>query len=108
MSGHPNGSDMATGPYYLTTPLLTSYHQQFWLIAQIVTENKDGILKSFAIHQECFFFSNRIYFVFNSDESFEKKFHVSVVMEGVVEEDEHTSRLVISDHTHNRCLPVLF
>jgi hypothetical protein len=42
VNGHPNGSDMATGPYYLATPLLTSYHQQFWVIAQIVTENKDG------------------------------------------------------------------
>lgn len=41
-SSHPNGSDMATGPYHLITPLLTSYHQQFWLIAQVVTENKDG------------------------------------------------------------------
>nr|CAG4634689.1 EOG090X03I5 [Alona affinis] len=77
VSGHPNGSDMATGPYYLTTPLLTSYHQQLWLIAQIITENKD-------------------------EESFEKKFHASVVMEGIADEDEHTSKLVISDHTHNR------
>lgn len=42
ISGHPNGSDMATGPYYLATPMLTSYHQQFWVVAQIVTENKDG------------------------------------------------------------------
>lgn len=33
---------MATGPYYLNTPLLTTYNQQFWLIAQIMTENKDG------------------------------------------------------------------
>jgi hypothetical protein len=41
---------MATGPYYLATPLLTSYHQQFWVIAQIVTENKDGTLAFILIH----------------------------------------------------------
>nr|CAG4636043.1 EOG090X03I5 [Eubosmina coregoni]SVE69704.1 EOG090X03I5 [Eubosmina coregoni] len=72
-----NGSDsMATGPYVLRTPLLTSYHQQFWVIAQIVTENKD-------------------------DESFEKKFHVSILMDGITE-DEHTSQIITSSHTHNR------
>lgn len=47
LSNHPNASDMATGPYHLVTPLLTSYHQQFWLIAQIVTENKDGTLSHY-------------------------------------------------------------
>ncbi|XP_046655342.1 transmembrane protein 181-like [Daphnia pulicaria] len=76
VNGHPNGSDMATGPYYLATPLLTSYHQQFWVIAQIVTENKD-------------------------DESFEKKFHVSIAMDGIIEDDQ-VIKMVSNDHTHNR------
>jgi len=31
-TNHLNGSDMATGPFALTTPLLTSYHQQFWVL----------------------------------------------------------------------------
>nr|CAG4649198.1 EOG090X03I5 [Scapholeberis mucronata]SVE93522.1 EOG090X03I5 [Scapholeberis mucronata] len=76
IANHPNGSEMATGPYHLITPPLTSYHQQFWLIAQIVTENKD-------------------------EESFEKKFHVTITMDGIMEDDQ-TNTVVSSDHTHNR------
>ncbi len=90
---------MATGPYYLTTPLLTSYHQQLWLIAQIVTENKDGNL----IYQHPllnYWLFQRTYVL--TDESFEKKFHVTVVMEGIDEDENHADKLVISDHTHNR------
>nr|SVE76910.1 EOG090X03I5 [Daphnia lumholtzi] len=76
IGGHPNGSDMAAGPYYLATPLLTSYHQQFWVVAQIVTENKD-------------------------DESFEKKFHVSVAIDGLME-NEQIRKIFPSDHSRNR------
>nr|CAG4642397.1 EOG090X03I5 [Evadne anonyx] len=77
VSAHPNGSEMATGPYYLNTPLLTTYNQQFWLIAQIITENRD-------------------------DESFEKKFRVSVVMDGITENEQGVSKIVLNDHAHNR------
>ena len=42
-SVHPNATEMATGPYYLKSPLLTSYNQQLWLLAEIITENKDGM-----------------------------------------------------------------
>nr|CAG4643098.1 EOG090X03I5 [Ilyocryptus agilis] len=72
----PNATEMATGPYLITTPLLTSYHQQLWLIAQIITENKD-------------------------DESFEKKFHVTIAVEGV-SENENAVNILTSDRTHNR------
>lgn len=92
---------MATGPYYLATPLLTSYHQQFWVIAQIVTENKDGTLDFILIH-----FPDLIDIIFylqlrRIDESFEKKFHVSIAMDGIIEDDQ-VIKMVSNDHTHNR------
>lgn len=36
-----------------------------------------------------------------TDESFEKKFHVSVVMDGITD-GENMNRIISSDHTHNR------
>ncbi len=35
------------------------------------------------------------------DESFEKKFHVSIAMDGIIEDDQ-VIKMVSSDHTHNR------
>jgi hypothetical protein len=35
------------------------------------------------------------------DESFEKKFHVSIAMDGIIEDDK-VIKMVSSDHTHNR------
>ena len=40
--GYLNGSDKAAGPYVLNSPSMTTYHQQLWVIAQVITENKDG------------------------------------------------------------------
>ena len=37
-----------------------------------------------------------------TDESFEKKFRVSVVMDGVTENDQGVSKIVLNDHAHNR------
>ncbi len=38
-----NATELATGPFGLKSPLLTTYHQQLWIIAEIETQNRDGI-----------------------------------------------------------------
>lgn len=52
---------MATGPFVLRTPLLTTYAQQLWLIAQTETDNHD-------------------------DEKFDKTFQINVMIEGITKE----------------------
>lgn len=42
---HLNGSEMATGPFIMKTPTLSTYSQQLWVIAKFSTSNTDG--KSF-------------------------------------------------------------
>lgn len=39
---HLNGSDMATGPYIMRTPALSTYSQQLWVIAKLSTSNTDS------------------------------------------------------------------
>lgn len=39
---HLNGSEMATGPFIMKTPLLSTYSQQLWVIAKLSTSNNDG------------------------------------------------------------------
>jgi len=39
---HLNGSEMATGPFVMKTPLLSTYSQQLWVIAKLSTSNNDG------------------------------------------------------------------
>jgi hypothetical protein len=38
---HTNGS-LPQGPYVMKTPSLTVYNQRLWLIAVVLTGNKDG------------------------------------------------------------------
>lgn len=52
---------MATGPFIMRSPLMTTYSQQLWLIAKLETDNSD-------------------------DERFDKSFHVSVAIEGLTED----------------------
>lgn len=33
---------LATGPFTMRTPAMTTYNQQLWLIAKLSTENNDG------------------------------------------------------------------
>ena len=35
-------SILGTGPFAMKTPLMTTYSQQLWLIAKIITDNNDG------------------------------------------------------------------
>ena len=39
---HLNGSEMATGPFIMKTPALSTYSQQLWVIAKFSTANSDG------------------------------------------------------------------
>lgn len=39
---HVNSSEMATGPFIMKTPLLSTYSQQLWVIAKLSTSNTDG------------------------------------------------------------------
>lgn len=39
---HTNGS-LPQGPYVMKTPSLTVYNQRLWLIAVVLTDNKDGM-----------------------------------------------------------------
>lgn len=52
---------MATGPFIMRSPLMTTYSQQMWLIAKLETGNSD-------------------------DERFDKSFQVSVSIEGLTED----------------------
>nr|CAG4643825.1 EOG090X03I5 [Lepidurus arcticus] len=56
-----NQSLMSTGTFLVKTPSLTSYHQQLWLVAQIITRKRD-------------------------DETFDKPFQVSISMQGFSDE----------------------
>lgn len=53
---------MATGPFIMKTPLLTTYSQQLWIIAKLQTDNSD-------------------------DERFDKSFQISVALDGIT--DDH-------------------
>lgn len=39
---HVNNSEVATGPFIMKTPLLSTYSQQLWVIAKLLTSNNDG------------------------------------------------------------------
>ncbi|KXJ79321.1 hypothetical protein RP20_CCG001258 [Aedes albopictus] len=72
----PNPDYLATGPFVMRTPLMTTYSQQLWLIANIETDNTD-------------------------DEIFDKSFHVSVGIDGLTV--EHKPMTVLrEDHSKNR------
>lgn len=34
--------DIATGPFVMKTPKMSTYSQQLWVIAKLYTENTDG------------------------------------------------------------------
>ena len=38
---HP-GNEMATGPFTMKSPPMTTYNQQLWLIGKLATNNNDG------------------------------------------------------------------
>lgn len=52
---------MATGPFVIKTPLMTTYSQQMWLIGRMQTDNHD-------------------------DEKFDKSFQISVTIDGLTKD----------------------
>lgn len=69
-------SILGTGPFAMKTPLMTTYSQQLWLIARIVTDNND-------------------------DETYDKSFQISVGVEGIT--SKHTPLSILSeDNVRNR------
>ncbi|XP_055618880.1 transmembrane protein 181 [Toxorhynchites rutilus septentrionalis] len=73
---NPNQDYLATGPFVMKTPLMTTYSQQLWLIANLQTDNTD-------------------------DEVFDKSFHVSVGIDGLTM--DHKPAMVLSaQHGKNR------
>ncbi|XP_018330095.1 transmembrane protein 181 isoform X2 [Agrilus planipennis] len=58
-------SHIATGPYTMRTPTMSTYCQQLWVIAKITTENTD-------------------------EEIYDKTFHVTVSIDGLTEEHKPT------------------
>ncbi|XP_071439308.1 transmembrane protein 181 [Hetaerina americana] len=71
-----NGTDIATGPFIMKTPAMSTYSQQLWVIAKVATENKD-------------------------DETYDKSFHVSVTIEGITA-DHKPVTVLRGDQAHNR------
>ncbi|XP_044761439.1 transmembrane protein 181 [Coccinella septempunctata] len=67
---------IASGPFTMRTPSLTTYSQQLWLIVKLTTGNKD-------------------------DEIYDKSFQVSITIEGLTEEHKPIS-VVDTKHSRNR------
>ncbi|XP_065081918.1 transmembrane protein 181 [Ochlerotatus camptorhynchus] len=72
----PNLDYLANGPFVMRTPLMTTYSQQLWLIANIETDNTD-------------------------DEIFDKSFHVSVGIDGLTVEHKPVTVLSV-ENSKNR------
>ncbi|XP_008552936.1 transmembrane protein 181 isoform X1 [Microplitis demolitor] len=72
-----NATDMATGPFIMKTPALSTYSQQLWVIAKFSTSNTD-------------------------DERYDKSFQVSVKIDGINEDDKLVSVLESETAHRNR------
>ncbi|CAK9794583.1 Transmembrane protein 181 [Anthophora quadrimaculata] len=73
---HLNGSEVATGPFIMKTPLLSTYSQQLWVIAKLLTSNND-------------------------DERYDKSFQISISIDAIA--IDHKLVPVLSSETgHNR------
>ncbi|XP_029042905.1 transmembrane protein 181 [Osmia bicornis bicornis] len=73
---HVNGSEIATGPFIMKTPLLSTYSQQLWVIAKLLTSNND-------------------------DERYDKSFQISISIDGIT--TDHKLVPILSSETgHNR------
>ncbi|XP_012249416.1 transmembrane protein 181 isoform X1 [Bombus impatiens] len=73
---HVNGSEVATGPFMMKTPLLSTYSQQLWVIAKLLTSNND-------------------------DERYDKSFQISISIDGITI-DHKLIPVLSSEAGHNR------
>ncbi|KAL1123112.1 hypothetical protein AAG570_002200 [Ranatra chinensis] len=69
-------SDIASGPFIMKSPAMSTYNQQLWVIAVVETDN-------------------------NEDEILDKTFHVSVALQALTAEHKLVT-LLRSDRAHNR------
>lgn len=67
---------MATGPFVMRTPILTTYSQQLWVIGRVKTDNHD-------------------------DETYDKTFQINVSLDGITNEHKRFSMLK-SKNARNR------
>lgn len=72
---HVNNSEVATGPFIMKTPLLSTYSQQLWVIAKLLTSNND-------------------------DERYDKSFQISISIDGII--DHKLIPILSSETGHNR------
>ncbi|XP_018565323.1 transmembrane protein 181 [Anoplophora glabripennis] len=75
----PNRKDIATGPFIMRTPKMSTYAQQLWVIAKLSTENTDG-------------------------EIIDKMFEISVGISGLTEDHKPVSILDINQNNRTRHL----
>ncbi|KAF2900002.1 hypothetical protein ILUMI_06195, partial [Ignelater luminosus] len=73
---HSNPADIATGPFIMRTPAMSTYSQQLWVIAKLTTDNND-------------------------DEIFDKSFQVSISIDGLTEEHKPVT-ILHSNNAKNR------
>ncbi|XP_019772753.1 transmembrane protein 181 [Dendroctonus ponderosae] len=77
-----NFKDIATGPFIMKTPKLSTYNQQLWIIAKMKTQNTDG-------------------------ETIDKEFDICVTLSGLTEEHKPAKILTAKNHQnrthHLRC-----
>ncbi|XP_076173584.1 transmembrane protein 181 [Ptiloglossa arizonensis] len=73
---HLNGSEVATGPFIMKTPLLSAYSQQLWVIGKLLTSNND-------------------------DERYDKSFQISIAIDGITS-DRKLMPVLSSETGHNR------
>ncbi|XP_050574610.1 transmembrane protein 181 isoform X3 [Bombus affinis] len=73
---HVNGSEVATGPFMMKTPLLSTYSQQLWVIAKLLTSNND-------------------------DERYDKSFQISISIDGITI-DHKLIPVLSTEAGHNR------
>lgn len=88
---------LGKGPFAMKSPLTTTYSQQMWLIAKLVTDNNDGG----SCDCDYFTFLTFTYIYNHSDERYDKSFQVSVSIDGINEQHKPQSVLG-SGVAHNR------
>lgn len=102
---HVNGSEIATGPFIMKTPLLSTYSQQLWVITKLLTSNNDGITNindwKNTHTSICKLQTVIMMYWFFTDERYDKSFQISISIDGIT--TDHKLVPILSSETgHNR------
>lgn len=93
-----NSSEIATGPFIMKTPLLSTYSQQLWVIAKLLTSNNDGNIYTIVTIFIVIIYNYNSNFI---DERYDKSFQVTISIDGIA--IDHKLISVLSSETgHNR------